>query len=227
MNKRILVIEDEIEIADGIKNFLESKSFTVDVANDGLAGTIFANRIAYDLIILDVMLPKMDGYTVLEVIRGNSDVPIIMLTAMDSVENQIKGFDLKADDYITKPFDTNLFLKRIEAIFRRSESTDYLINKRMLQFDDIQMNEDSCEVYVKENLISLTSTEFNLLKLFLKFPLVVFSRDEILTNCWGKEYVGSDFIVNVHVGNLRKKIGENYIETVRGMGYKLVKKSSD
>jgi len=224
MNGRILVVEDELEISEGIKNFLEHSGYEVDVANDGLEGTHLAQNQTYDLILLDVMLPKMDGYTALEMIRKTSEIPVILLTALGSVAQQIKGFDLQADDYITKPFDLNLVLKRIEAVLRRKEIDGKATSSDKLVFEKIVMDTNSYEVFVSEVEVILTRTEYELLHLFLTHPNRVFTRDELLDECWGENYFGTDHLVNVHVGNLRKKIGDHYIETIRGRGYKLATK---
>jgi len=221
MIKRILVVEDEIEIGEGIKNFLEHAGYQVEVAADGLEGAYLAQNEGYDLILLDVMLPKMDGYTVLEMIRKASEVPVILLTALEAVEDQIKGFDLQADDYITKPFDSNLVLKRIEAVLRRERVDENASFSKKLSHEEITMDQGSYEVFLSGAKIALTHTEYELLQLFLAHPNRVFTRDELLDACWGENFFGSDHLVNVHVGNLRKKIGDGYIQTVRGRGYKL------
>jgi len=227
MVKRILIVEDEIEIGEGIKNFLEHAGYSVDVAEDGLEGAHLAQNKGYDLILLDVMLPKMDGYAVLEMIRKTSEVPVILLTALETVEHQIKGFDLKADDYITKPFDSNLVLKRIEAVLRRERVDENASFPNKLRHEEITMDLTSYEVFISGVKMALTHTEYELLQLFLTHPDRVFTRDDLLDACWGENFFGSDHLVSVHIGNLRKKIGDGYIQTVRGRGYKLATNDED
>ena len=222
MSKKILIIEDEFEIQEGLKSYLENENYQVDVASDGLEGAYLATKECYDLILLDVMLPKMDGFAVLELIRKDSAVPVIMLTALGEEENQLKGFNLQIDDYIIKPFAMSLVLKRIEAVLRRSETKAGVHSSFLLVNREISLNPVSCEVVVSSNPIMLTNKEYELLHLFMKEPNRVFTRDELLDHCWGHDFFGNEHVVSVHIGNLRQKLGNNYIQTVRGRGYKLV-----
>jgi len=222
MTKKILVVEDELEIREGLKNFLEDAGYQVDTASDGLEGAYLAGKGTYDLIMLDVMLPKMDGYAVLELIRKESTVPVIMLTALGSEENQLKGFDLQIDDYIVKPLAMSLVLKRVEAVLRRSATNDGVPSTFQLVHGEITLNPASCEVTVTGNPISLTNKEYEILYLLMNNPNTVFTREELLDECWGQNFFGNDHLVSVHVANLRQKISGNYIQTVRGRGYKLV-----
>jgi len=222
MNGRILVIEDEIKIQESLKHFLEGVGYQVDVADDGVEGAHRAGEIAYALILLDVMLPKIDGYAVLEMIRKTSDVPVIMLTAMGQEENQIRAFDLQADDYIVKPFTMNILLRRIRALLRRSNKTLDVVKERVLVHGNLTIDENSFEVRLNNQPILLTSREFDLLKELVGHPGRLFTRDELLRKFWGEDFFGEDYLVNVHIGNLRKKLGGEYICTVRGKGYKFV-----
>ena len=167
------------------------------------------------------MLPKIDGFTVCEMIRKNSNIPIIILTALTDEESQLKGFDKLADDYITKPFSMPVLLKHIEAIFRRTNNSNE--NTSILKYKNITLNTENYEVYVDNQKVTLTFREYEILKLFLENQGKVFTRDNILNSIWNYDYFGDDKIVNTHIKNIRKKLGYEYIETVRGVGYKIDK----
>ena len=219
--KRILVVEDEKDIQNIIKAFLENAEYKVETADDGLDAINLIQKNNYDLILLDIMLPKIDGFTVCEMIRKNSNVPIIILTALTDEESQLKGFDKLADDYITKPFSMPVLLKHIEAIFRRTNNSNE--NTSILKYKNITLNTENYEVYVDNQKVTLTFREYEILKLFLENQGKVFTRDNILNSIWNYDYFGDDKIVNTHIKNIRKKLGYDYIETVRGVGYKIDK----
>ena len=219
--KRILVVEDEKDIQNIIKAFLENAEYKVETADDGLDAINLIQNNNYDLILLDIMLPKVDGFTICEMIRKNSDVPIIILTALTDEESQLKGFDKLADDYITKPFSMPVLLKHIEAIFRRTNNSNE--NTSILKYRNIILNTENYEVYVDNQKVTLTFREYEILKLFLENQGKVFTRDNILNSIWNYDYFGDDKIVNTHIKNIRKKLGYEYIETVRGVGYKIDK----
>lgn len=219
--KKILVVEDEKDIQNIIKAFLENAEYKVETADDGLDAINFIQKNNYDLILLDIMLPKIDGFTVCEMIRKNSNVPIIILTALTDEESQLKGFDKLADDYITKPFSMPVLLKHIEAIFRRTNNSNE--NTSILKYKNIILNTENYEVYVDNQKVTLTFREYEILKLFLENQGKVFTRDNILNSIWNYDYFGDDKIVNTHIKNIRKKLGYEYIETVRGVGYKIDK----
>lgn len=219
--KRILVVEDEKDIQNIIKAFLENAEYKVETADDGLDAINLIQNNNYDLILLDIMLPKVDGFTICEMIRKNSNVPIIILTALTDEESQLKGFDKLADDYITKPFSMPVLLKHIEAIFRRTNNSNE--NTSILKYKNIILNTENYEVYVDNQKVTLTFREYEILKLFLENQGKVFTRDNILNSIWNYDYFGDDKIVNTHIKNIRKKLGYEYIETVRGVGYKIDK----
>ena len=219
--KKILVVEDEKDIQNIIKAFLENAEYKVETADDGLDAINFIQKNNYDLILLDIMLPKIDGFTVCEMIRKNSNIPIIILTALTDEESQLKGFDKLADDYITKPFSMPVLLKHIEAIFRRTNNSNE--NTSILKYKNITLNTENYEVYVDNQKVTLTFREYEILKLFLENQGKVFTRDNILNYIWNYDYFGDDKIVNTHIKNIRKKLGYEYIETVRGVGYKIDK----
>ena len=219
--KKILVIEDEKDIQNIIKAFLENAEYKVETADDGLEGINLIQKNSYDLVLLDIMMPKIDGFVVCEMIRKNSNIPIIILTALTDEESQLKGFDKLADDYITKPFSMPIVLKHIEAIFRRTDNNNETSN--ILKYKNLMLNTENYEVYVDNQKVSLTYREFEILKIFLENQGKVFSRDNILNSIWNYDYFGDDKIVNTHIKNIRKKLGYDYIETVRGVGYKIDK----
>lgn len=221
MKQKILVIEDEPSIQNIIRAFLEDAGYEVSSAVDGAAGIAQFHKEHPDLVLLDLMLPKVDGYTVCEIIRKESKTPIIMMTALDDEDSQIKGFDALADDYITKPFSMPLVLRRIEAVLRRGEMSE--CDTQVLLYKEICMNLDRHEVFVDGVLIDLTAREFDILKLFMENPGRVFTRESLLSLIWHYEFMGDEKIINTHVKNTRKKLGADYIETIRGVGYKLDK----
>ena len=224
MSKIILIIEDEKAIQNIIKAFLEDAGYTAVLADDGLEGIEKFHKFSPDLVLLDLMLPKINGFAVCELIRKESQVPIIMLTARDDDESQMKGFDALADDYITKPFTMPLVMRRIEAVLRRTEHGNQAENT-VIHYKDISLDADSFTVLVSGESVSLTTREFEILKLFLENQGRVFTRDNLLNMIWGYDYFGDAKIVNTHIKNIRRKLGVDYIETIRGMGYKIEKEN--
>lgn len=223
MGEHILIIEDEESIRQILSELLLSAGYEVTAASDGLEGIGRFRERSYSLILLDILMPKIDGYTLCQLIRSGSDVPIIMLTALDEEQSQIKAFELKADDYITKPFSLSLVLLRIEAVLRRSRQRDF---SPALTFQDIRLDPVSREVFSGSTPVALTHIEFDLLELFLRNPNRVFTRDNLLNQVWGYDFVGEEKAVNIHIMNLRRKLGQNLIDTIRGVGYRLGKEHS-
>jgi len=226
--KKILVIEDEVAIQDILKNYLEDAGYEVTVADDGMEGFSKFQSDPFDLILLDVMMPKIDGYVVLEMIRKTSSVPVMMITAMGEVVDQVKAFDLEVDDYVTKPFDMKLVLKRIEAVLRRQTAVfeEKEESGNTLIYRDLVMDTQGCEVVIRKKPVILTHKEYELLKLFLEHQNQVFTREMLLEKLWGYDFFGNPKVVNVHIQNLRRKLPDgygDYIETVRGVGYKISK----
>lgn len=218
--KKILIIEDEAAIRKVLSEPLTYAGYKVTTASDGAEGLDIFGREDFDLILLDIMLPKTDGFTVCETIRRSSDIPIIILTALDSEDAQIKGFDKLADDYITKPFSVRLVLKRVEAILRRTSPDT---ESGIIRYKDLTLNETERTVFSGGKEVALTHLEFDILLLFLKNQGRVFTRDDLLNLVWGYDYAGYEKGVNFHIMNLRKKLDADYIETVRGVGYKIAK----
>ena len=224
MSKMILIIEDEESIQNIIKAFLEDAGYTVVLAADGLEGIEQFRANKPDLVLLDLMLPKIDGFAVCEILRKESRVPIIMLTALDDDDSQMKGFDALADDYITKPFSMPLVVKHIEAVLRRAEQGAG-VETNILRYKDLTLDTDSFTALVKEESVSLTIREFEILKLLVENQGRVFTRESLLDSIWGYDYFGDEKIVNTHIKNIRKKLGVDYIETIRGAGYKIEKEN--
>lgn len=220
MNSSILVVEDDSSIQELIVEFLSSEGYSVDYANDGLEGIQKFKQGNYDLVILDVMMPNLDGYSVCKMIRKSSNVPIIFLTALNDETDQVKGFELECDDYITKPFSFNLLIKRVEAILRRSSKS---INDNFIVFEDLKLDLNTYSANIEGNIIELTLKEFNILKTLIeKYPQVI-TRENLLDSIWGYDYYGDTRIVDAHIKNIRKKISLPYIKTVKGIGYTLEK----
>jgi len=232
MNKRVLIVEDEIAIQNILKNYLEDAGYEVETADDGMEGYSKFQSKAFDLILLDIMMPKIDGYVTLELIRRESNVPVMMITAMGDVVDQIKAFELKVDDYITKPFDMKLVLMRVEALLRRSEAGERGSSEpgsqeeeNLIKYRNLVMDVQGIEVFENSEKLELTHKEFEILKLLLENQNQVFTREMLLEKLWGYDFFGNPKVVNVHIQNLRKKLTEEYIETVRGVGYKIAKEN--
>ena len=220
MSKSILVIEDDSDIQELIVEFLSSQGYIVESANDGIEGIKKFKEGKYDLVILDIMMPNLDGYGVCSMIRQSSMVPIIFLTALNTEENEIKGFEMVCDDYITKPFSFNLLIKRVEAVLRRGNS---IKNEDFIVFEKLKLNLNTYSVEIDNENIELTLKEFNIIKMLIeKFPQVI-TRENLLDSVWGYDYFGDTRIVDAHIKNLRKKINHSYIKTVKGIGYTLEK----
>ena len=222
MAKRVLVVDDEKLIVKGIRFSLEQDGMEVDCAYDGEEAVELAKQTEYDVVLLDVMLPKLDGFEVCQAIREFSEMPIIMLTALDDDDSQMKGFDALADDYITKPFSMPVVMKHIEAVLRRAEQGGAAPNT-VIRYKEITVDTDSLTVLVGTESVSLTTREFEILKLLLENQGRVVSRERLLDTVWGYDYIGDEKIVNTHIKNIRKKLGVDYIETMRGAGYKIEK----
>lgn len=222
MAKTILIIEDEIAIQNILAEPLRAFGYEVVTASDGLSGINAFHAHHVDLILLDIMLPKINGYAVCEMVRQEAQTPIIILTALDTEDDQIKGFDLLADDYITKPFSIKLVLKRVEALLRRTET---ISNTDTIQYKEIQISAVQRQVFVSGSEVVLTQSEFDILLLLLRNQGRVFTRDELLNLVWGYEFIGDEKNINFHIMNLRKKLNVDYIETVRGVGYRIAKEN--
>lgn len=214
----ILVVDDEETICEFLEMGLGHEGYRVERAADGDSALRLATQIKPDLIILDVMLPGIDGIEVCRRIAAVSDVPIIMLTARGELHDRIAGLDGGADDYIVKPFRFQELVARVRAVLRRHGKTVH----QTLRYGDLVLNRETREVWRAGTPVALTPREFDLLELFLAHPRQVFSRDTILNRLWGYHYVGDTNVVDVHISALREKLGDTerrLIQTVRGVGY--------
>ncbi len=219
---RILVVEDNEDLANSIKRGLEKEGYSVQLAFDGDKGLDMALEGNYDCIVLDVLLPGVDGFEFVQTLRETGvQTPVLMLTALDSVDDKITGLSSGADDYLTKPFDFRELLARVQSLIRRS----HLLRGEVLSFKDIQLNCRTRKVTVKGVEVKLTRREFDLLELFMRDPSVVFSREEILERVWGNERETTSNVVDVYVLYLRSKLKpfgyDKFLETVPGIGYRL------
>lgn len=226
MAKKVLVVDDEKLIVKGIRFSLEQDGMDVDYAYDGEEALQAVHKSRYDVILLDVMLPKMSGFEVCQQIREFSDVPIIMLTAKGDDMDKILGLEYGADDYITKPFNILEVKARIKAIIRRSGTRGKEEKKddHMVDLGAIQVDTDSRRVFRGNEEINLTAKEFDLFELLMNDPNKIYSREKLLNDVWGHDYPGDARTVDVHIRRLREKIEKNpsepdYIHTKWGVGY--------
>ena len=220
--KNILVVEDEADIQELLENFLNDAGYKTSLAGDGVQALELFGSESFDMVLLDIMIPKIDGYGVCEFIRSRSNVPIIMLTALDSEDNQVKGFDLKIDDYITKPFSMKVLIKKIAAVFRRCENR---MENGLISYKSVTIDTNGHKVFVNGGLIEVTQKEFELLEELLRNQGRVLTRPQLLDKLWGYDFYGDERIVDSHIKNLRKKLGVNYIDTIRGVGYRIDKEN--
>ena len=219
---RLLIVEDEVRLASALQRGLASEGFTVDLAHTGPEGLELARHTAFDLVILDIMLPGLSGYRIIEALRGEENwVPILMLTAKDGEYDEADALDLGADDYITKPFSFVVLLARIRALLRRGVQP----RPASLTVDDLVLNPAAHTVHRGETQIELTPREFSLLEFLMRRAGDAVSKAEILHHVWDANYEGDANVVEVYVGYLRRKIdapfGRQSLQTVRGAGYRL------
>jgi two-component system response regulator MprA len=221
---RILVIDDETKIVDFVRRGLIYEGYEVDVAYDGLSGLSLARNTPPDLIVLDIMMPGLDGLEVCRRLRaeGWTELPILMLTAKDAVPDRVAGLDAGADDYLVKPFAFDELLARIRALLRRRRPAE---EGQGLRFADVVANPATREVRRGDRVVSLTAKEFDLLELFMRHPRQVLTRDTIYEHVWGYDFGGESNIIEVYIRYLRSKLeaeGEpRLLQTVRGVGYVL------
>jgi two-component system, OmpR family, response regulator MprA len=222
MPEHILVIEDDPQIADLLRRGLIYEGYSVEVAGDGLEALTAARDRPPNLVLLDLMLPGMDGLTVCKRLRAANDVPILILTARDAVPDRVKGLDAGADDYVVKPFNFDELLARIRAHLRRRAPTS---EQEVLRFADLTLNPNTHEVFRAGHKIELTAREFEVLLLFMQHPRQVITRDVLYERIWGYDFGGESNIIEVYVRYLRSKLEEGgaarLIQTVRGVGYAL------
>lgn len=230
MSKTILVVEDELSIATLLKYNLEQAGFTVLLAHDGKAGLHMALQEGPDLIILDLMLPILDGMEVCKELRSQKkNIPIIMLTARDDEFDKVLGLELGADDYMTKPFSPREVIARVKAVLRRFIPAPVIEEAEMsevfYEYGDLKVFPDRFEAFLGDETLEFTPKEFELLVYLLENKNRVLTRDQLLSAVWNYDFVGDTRIVDVHISHLREKIEENsrkpvFIKTIRGLGYK-------
>lgn len=229
MENRILLIEDDISISEMVENYLRKEGFNITTAFNGEEGVgEFLNN-SFDLVLLDIMMPKLDGIEVMKLVREKSSVPILIMSAKDSDVDKAVGLGLGADDYIAKPFSMVELSARVKAAIRRA--TRYSQNEKkeeasIINFGDLTIELKNYSVTKKGVNLQLTSKEFNILKLFISNPKRVFTKADIFSFIWNDEYLGDDNVISVHMRRLREKIEDNpsnpkYIKTLWGIGYKL------
>lgn len=221
--KRILIVEDDLDIQELLDAYLRDAGYDTVLASDGVEALDRFHEAPFDLALLDVMLPKIDGFGVCELIRRESRLPVIMLTALDGEVEQLRGFDLEIDDYIVKPFSMPILLRKVAAVLRRvggGTGVSHVIRYRGLTLDP-----DMMEARLEGRPLELTAREFELLRAFISSPGRVFTREVLLAKIWGYDFFGDERVVDSHIKNLRRKLGVDYIETVRGVGYRAAKEN--
>ncbi|SHJ69301.1 response regulator transcription factor [Anaerotignum lactatifermentans] len=221
--KKLLIVEDEPDIQELLEAYLHDAGYETTIAGDGVEALAKFQKDKFDLILLDLMLPKIDGFGVCEFIRRESNVPILMLTALDGEQEQLRGFRMEIDDYVTKPFSMPILLQKIRAILRRTSAEKE--ENRCLRYRDLTLDLDGMEAVLAGRSLDLTTREFELLQTLISSPGRVFTREVLLAKLWGYDFFGDERVVDSHIKNLRRKLGTEYIETVRGVGYRAAKEN--
>ncbi|MHB1318819.1 MAG: response regulator [Anaerolineae bacterium] len=218
---RILVIDDEGVIVDLVSVYLRNEGYEVFAESDGVAGLTAARRLKPDLIILDVMLPGLDGIELLRRIRQESDTYVIMLTARADEYDKIIGLSVGADDYLTKPFSPRELVARVKAALRRMQASAQSADRASLAFRHVRIDLGGRKVWIDDKPVDMTSTEFELLRVLAQHRGIVLSREQLLELVWGHDYFGEERVVDVHLGHVRQKLGmPDLIQTVRGVGFR-------
>ena len=218
---KILIVDDEINIRNVVKEYAEHEGIKADEAGDGMEAVAMAKAQDYDLIIMDVMMPRLDGFSACKEIRKTKDTPIIILSARDDEYDQQHGFDLGIDDYVTKPFSPPLLMARVKAVVSRRNSSRSNVTEPMT-FEGLEINMSGREVYVDGKRANMTPKEYDLLFYLVKNRNIALTRDKLLEEVWGYDFFGDDRTVDTHIKMLRNSLGEyrKFIVTLRGMGYK-------
>lgn len=220
----ILVVDDEENIQDIARMYLEQEGYKVEGVSDGIEAIQSTHQCQPELIVLDIMLPRMDGFEVCKTIRAeNNQVPIIMLTARDDDIDKILGLEIGADDYLTKPFNPRELVARVKAVLRRQDKKD-AVEHGILRAGDLEIDLDRREVHAGTEPVELRTQEFELLKILAEKPGWVFKREQLLSLAWGFDFYGQTRTVDMHIAQIRRKIQKSHvkIETVTGIGYKLI-----
>lgn len=222
--QHILIVEDDLDIQELLRNFLREAGYETTIVSDGMEAIASFSASHFDLVLLDIMLPKIDGFTVCELIRKQSQVPIIMLTALNGEEEQIKGLDLQVDDYITKPFSMPILIRKIAAVLRRSTMIPDQ-EHQTITYQDLILDLDSYSASVNGKSHELTQREFEVLRELLLNQGRVLTRQNLLDRLWKYDFLGDERVVDTHIKNLRKKLEIDFIQTIRGVGYKIDKEN--
>jgi len=218
---KILVVDDEQSIINLVTAYLRQEGYDVYTAMDGPAGLKAARSLRPDLVVLDVMLPGMDGIELLAQLRRESDVYVIMLTAKSEETDKIVGLSMGADDYLTKPFSPRELVARVKAALRRLRVGTGSVAATVLPFRHVRIDAGSRQVWVNDEPVSLTAVEFDLLRTLAEHRGLVLSREQLLERVWGYDFYGEERVVDVHIGHIRQKLGDDHsIATVRGVGYR-------
>ena len=221
-NEKILVVDDDVNICELLRLYLEKEGYTVSIVNDGESAVKSFGEIQPDLMLLDIMLPRLDGWQVCREVRKFSDKPIIMLTAKGETFDKVLGLELGADDYVVKPFDAKEVVARVKAVLRRSAGAP-ATDIKQVEYDKLKINLTNYELWVDGKRIDTPPKELELIYHLASNPNRVFTRDQLLAHIWGVDYIGETRTVDVHIGTLRTKLGDagELIETVRGVGYRM------
>lgn len=215
--KKILIVDDEEQIRNILRMYLVREGYEISEAEDGEKGLKLFYEKPFDLVILDVMLPKKDGWSILREIKKYTETPVIMLTARDDSEDEVFGFEMGADDYITKPFNNKVLLARVKSLLRKSNNSV----ESIIEIGDLVINDTSHSITDSKGEIELAPKEYDLLVYLVKNNKIALSREKLLNEVWGYDFLGDDRTIDTHIKNLRKKIGKGAIKTIRGIGYKL------
>lgn len=230
MKYRVLICDDEKEIVDILKLYLEKEGFEVFTAFDGVEALNFLKKNKVHLALIDIMMPKIDGYRVLKEIRNNSNIPVIMISAKSRDDDKIFGLDLGADDYITKPFNPLEVSARVKAMTRRvyklSDKEDTLND--LIEIGDVKLDTYNVKVHLRNNEVELTSIEYKILKYLMENAGRILTKNQIFEAVWNETFLGGDNTIMVHISRLREKIEDNsktpkYLKTIRGLGYRFEK----
>lgn len=217
---RILIVEDDFDIAEMLGAWLGEAGYQTQTAQDGLRALDVFAASHFDLVLLDLMLPKLDGFGVCEWIRKRSGVPIVMLTALDGEAEQLRGYDLRIDDYVTKPFSMPVLLQKIAAVLRRCRGQE---SANLLRYRDLTLDLDGYTALRGEQNLELTRREFECLRELIQNQGRVMTYQMLISRIWNYDYLGDERVIYSHIKNLRRKLNADYIQTVRGVGYRVEK----
>lgn len=222
--QKILIVEDDPDIQELLQNFLQEAGYETTLAGDGVEALSLFSAHTFDLILLDLLLPRIDGFGVCELIRQQSQIPIIMLTALSGEAEQIRGLDLHVDDYITKPFSMPVLVRKIAAVLRRSSPSENS-SRQTITYKSLILDLDNYSAISEGRPVALTQREFEILRELLTHQGRVLTRQNLLDRLWRYDFYGDERVVDTHIKNLRKKPGIDFIQTVRGVGYRVDKEN--